>query len=100
MSLFRAITRTMLKATLVRGRFFTDAEDASKPEVVVINQALAQKYFPKTPSARESPITRAGGRRSGRLSAWWQMFARGHWIAIFGPRNISPSTRHGTLISA
>jgi hypothetical protein len=46
MSLFRAITRTMLKATLVRGRFFTDAEDASKPEVVVINQALAQKYFP------------------------------------------------------
>ena len=37
---------TMLKATLVRGRFFSDAEDPSKPKVVVINQALAQKYFP------------------------------------------------------
>jgi predicted permease len=36
---------TTLKARLVRGRFFTDAEGTSKPEVVVVNQALAQKYF-------------------------------------------------------
>jgi len=35
-----------LHARLLRGRYFTDAEDASKPHVVIINQALARKYFP------------------------------------------------------
>jgi macrolide transport system ATP-binding/permease protein len=37
---------TTLRAKLLRGRYFTDAEDASKPKVVIINQALARKYFP------------------------------------------------------
>lgn len=37
---------TTLRARLVRGRYFTDAEDASKPGVVVINQTLARQYFP------------------------------------------------------
>src|SRR5580698_3759478 len=37
---------TTLKARLLRGRYFTDAEDESKPGVVVINQALARQYFP------------------------------------------------------
>jgi macrolide transport system ATP-binding/permease protein len=37
---------TTLHAKLLRGRYFTDAEDASKPLVVMINQALARKYFP------------------------------------------------------
>ncbi len=35
-----------LQAKLLRGRFFTDAEDGSKPKVVLINQALANMYFP------------------------------------------------------
>ena len=35
-----------LRAKLLRGRYFTDTEDASKPSVVIINQALARKYFP------------------------------------------------------
>ena len=35
-----------LHARLIRGRYFTDAEDASKPNVVIINQALARHYFP------------------------------------------------------
>jgi len=47
---------TTLRAKLLRGRYFTDAEDASKPLVVIINQALARKYFPG-----EDPI----GRRLG-----------------------------------
>jgi macrolide transport system ATP-binding/permease protein len=34
-----------LKAKLMRGRFLTDGDDASKPMVVIINQALAKKYF-------------------------------------------------------
>jgi predicted permease len=35
-----------LQAKLLRGRMFTDAEDLTKPKVVVINQTLAKKYFP------------------------------------------------------
>ena len=37
---------TTLRAKLLRGRTFTDSEDATKPKVVVINQTLAKKYFP------------------------------------------------------
>ena len=35
-----------LKAQLVRGRVFAETDDANHPRVIVINQALAQKYFP------------------------------------------------------
>jgi len=35
-----------LKAKLIRGRFFTEDDDASKPQKIIINEALAQKYFP------------------------------------------------------
>ena len=37
---------TTLQAKLLRGRYFADAEDATKPKVVVVNHALAEKYFP------------------------------------------------------
>jgi predicted permease len=40
-----------LHAKLLRGRLFTDEEDASRRHVVIINEALAQKYFP-----HEDPI--------------------------------------------
>ena len=45
-----------LQAKLVKGRFFTDDEDASKPQVVVINKALAKLYF-----AGEDPIGKKFG---------------------------------------
>src|SRR5206468_247435 len=45
-----------LKAHLVRGRFFTEEEDTTKPSVILINQTLARKYFPG-----EDPI----GKRVG-----------------------------------
>jgi macrolide transport system ATP-binding/permease protein len=35
-----------LKASLLRGRLINEDDDATKPQVVVINQALARKYFP------------------------------------------------------
>ncbi len=35
-----------LRTKLLAGRYFTDADDASKPRVVVINHAFARKYFP------------------------------------------------------
>jgi macrolide transport system ATP-binding/permease protein len=47
-----------LHAKLVRGRYFNDAEDASKPRVVIINETLAKKYFPG-----EDPI----GKRFGDI---------------------------------
>jgi macrolide transport system ATP-binding/permease protein len=37
---------TTLHAKLLRGRYFTEADDASKPPVVIIDRALAEKYFP------------------------------------------------------
>jgi predicted permease len=36
---------TTLGAKLLRGRYFAEWEDASKPHVAIINQALAGKYF-------------------------------------------------------
>ncbi|SFS03758.1 duplicated orphan permease [Granulicella pectinivorans] len=35
-----------LEATLLRGRYFRDGEDASKPPVVVVNRTFTQRYFP------------------------------------------------------
>ena len=37
---------TTLGAKLLRGRYFNDAEDSSKPRVAIINQELARQYFP------------------------------------------------------
>ena len=37
---------TALQARLLRGRFFTRHEDASKPRVAIINQTMATQYFP------------------------------------------------------
>jgi predicted permease len=35
-----------LQARLLEGRYFTAAEDATKPHVTLINHALARRYFP------------------------------------------------------
>jgi predicted permease len=47
-----------LGTKMLRGRYFSDAEDESKPHVVIINRALAKKYF-----AGEDPI----GKQIGDL---------------------------------
>jgi predicted permease len=47
---------TTLKTKLIRGRFFNEEEDSTKPQTVIINQALAKQYFPN-----EDPI----GKRIG-----------------------------------
>jgi macrolide transport system ATP-binding/permease protein len=41
----------VLKAKLVRGRMFTDADDANHPQVIILNESMARKYFPS-----EDPI--------------------------------------------
>jgi macrolide transport system ATP-binding/permease protein len=35
-----------LKTTLRSGRYFNEDEDASKPKVIIVNEALAKQYFP------------------------------------------------------
>ncbi|WP_263417063.1 ABC transporter permease [Terriglobus albidus] len=35
-----------LRAKLLRGRLFTETDDAAHPKVVLINESLAKKYFP------------------------------------------------------
>jgi putative ABC transport system permease protein len=37
----------VLQMPLLQGRFFSDADTAQSPKVVIINRAFAQKYFPK-----------------------------------------------------
>ena len=37
---------TTLGARLLNGRYFTDSDDASKPLVVIIDRAFAEKYYP------------------------------------------------------
>ena len=50
----------------IRDRLFTDAEDASRPGVAVINQALAQRYFPD-----EDPVgQRIADNEAGRPAVW------------------------------
>ena len=44
---------TTLGARLVRGRYFTDADEANKPQVVIVNRELARRYFPG-----EDPLTK------------------------------------------
>lgn len=46
-------------ATLVRGRYFSDVEDQTKPQVVIVNETLARQYFPG-----EDPIGKQMGDTS------------------------------------
>ena len=50
-----------IHARLLEGRYFTEFDDASKPRVVIINNALAKKYFPG-----EDPI----GKKIGETRGW------------------------------
>jgi macrolide transport system ATP-binding/permease protein len=51
-----------LKARLVRGRFFTEDDDGSKPNVAVINETLARKYFPGQDPVGQRIADDEGGR--------------------------------------
>jgi macrolide transport system ATP-binding/permease protein len=46
----------VLQVKLIAGRFYTEADDASKPRVAVINRALAKRFFPG-----ENPVGRTIG---------------------------------------
>ena len=46
----------------MRGRFFTEADNASKPGVAVINEALARKYLPNENPIGQRITDNEGGR--------------------------------------
>ena len=48
-----------LKARLISGRFFTETDDVSRTQVIIINQALARQYFPG-----ENPIGKIIGHNT------------------------------------
>ena len=59
-----------LGATLLRGRYFNDSEDQSKPKVVIINETLARKYFPgEDPIGKQIGMTSLTPHPSRPLSA-------------------------------
>lgn len=89
---------TTLHAKLLRGRYFTEADDAKKPRVMIINEALAKKYFPgedpigkKIGDTQLSPDSLAeivgivSDVRDGALDA-------DVWPAVYHPFNQSPDT--------
>jgi predicted permease len=57
-----------LKAALVRGRFFTEGDDGTKPGVAVINEALARKFFPG-----EDPVGQKIANDEGGRDTEWQI---------------------------
>ncbi len=57
---------SMLKATLIRGRYFTPADSSSNSGVVLINQSLARRFFPDQDPLGE----RIANEESGRPSTW------------------------------
>ncbi len=93
-----------VKAKLLRGRYFSDAEDSSKPGVVIINQALARKYFPG-----EDPL----GKKIGDLELSPKSLAEiigvvddiressldtETWPTIYQPYNQSPDSYFSLLV--
>jgi predicted permease len=55
-----------LKSSLIRGRFFNEDDDGTKPGVAVINEALARKFFPG-----EDPVgQKIADDEGGRATEW------------------------------
>jgi predicted permease len=57
-----------LKASLVRGRFFTEDDDGTRPGMAVINDELARKFFPG-----EDPVGQKIADDEGGQATEWQI---------------------------
>ncbi len=91
-------------ARLVRGRYFTDAEDTTKPRVVIINQALADRYYPGqdpigqkfgdtslTPASLKEIVGIVADIREGQLDSEI-------WPAVYYPFNQSPDSTYALVV--
>ncbi len=95
---------TTLQAKLLQGRYFTDSEDASKPRVVMINQALARKYF-----SGEDPIGKKIGNTDLSPKSIVEIIGIVEdvkdgsldseiWPAVYYPFNQSPDTYFSLVV--
>jgi macrolide transport system ATP-binding/permease protein len=95
---------TTLHARLLQGRYFSDDEDSSKPLVVVINEALAKKYFPGqdplgkkigdnalTPNFIKQIVGVVDDLKEGSLDSEI-------WPAVYYPFNQSPDTYFSLVV--
>lgn len=55
-----------MKATLVRGRDFTDSDNMNAPGVIIINETLARKFWP-----RENPLGKRMSMTEGLKDVKW-----------------------------
>src|SRR6185369_36234 len=89
---------TTLQAKLFRGRFFTDAEDTTKPNVVIINRALERQYFPgEDPIGKKIGDTALSPNSIMEIIGIVEDIREGSldqeiWPAIYVPFNQSPDT--------
>ena len=89
---------TTIGAKLERGRYFTDTEDGSKPGVVIINQALAGKYFPgEDPIGKQIGDTQLSARSIKEIVGIIEDIREGGldteiWPAVYSPFNQGPET--------
>ncbi len=85
-----------LQARLLRGRYFTDSEDASKPNVVIINQALAKQFFPgEDPIGKQIGDTKLSPKSLTQIIGVVDDIKEGSleedtWPAVYYPFNQSP----------
>ena len=93
-----------IRAKLLRGRYFTDAEDATKPHVMIINRALAEKYFPG-----EDPIGQRIGNTDLSPQSVYEVIGvvenirdgsldSDIWPAVYYPFNQSPDTYFNLVV--
>jgi macrolide transport system ATP-binding/permease protein len=93
-----------LKATLLKGRYFTDADDESKPTEVVINKTMADRYFPGedpigktigdldlTPKGMKKVIGVVDDVKEGALDSE-------RWPAVYFAFNQSPDLSYGIAV--
>ncbi|HEY6989278.1 MAG TPA: ABC transporter permease [Bryobacteraceae bacterium] len=57
-----------LRIPLLRGRFFTDRDNAGAPKVAVVDQALIDFYLPNTPDPLGQQINLYGGGKADALT--------------------------------
>jgi predicted permease len=95
---------TTLQARLLRGRYFTDAEDESKPNVAIINQALARKYFAdKDPIGQKIGDTQLSPKSLKQIVGVVDDVREGPldadiWPTEYLPFNQSPDTYIGIVV--
>ena len=95
---------TTLKAKLVRGRYFTETDDSSKPKVMLINQTLARQYFPgEDPIGKKIGDTALSPKSICEIVGVVDDVKDGSldsqiWPAVYYPANQSPDTYFSLVV--